>query len=108
MFDSLKDQMKAERIPHSNCGDLNCRGHLTGLTRGDWAEVVCNECGAVVRTVPVSELGKTLTQMELSLELATAICPRCGAVNLLPDFTNVVAFVCEQCGLGVGSAERLL
>jgi DNA-directed RNA polymerase subunit RPC12/RpoP len=53
------------------------------------AEFVCNECGAIVRTVPAETMQKI---MELSLEFATAQCPHCAAVNLAPGFSKLTAF----------------
>jgi hypothetical protein len=35
---------------------------------------------------------KALDAMELEMDFATAKCPHCGAVNLFPGFTEVVAF----------------
>jgi ribosomal protein S27AE len=64
---------------------------------GDQAEIVCTECNAVIRRVPSTELRQTLTEMELSLGISTAICPNCGAVKMAL-FSNLLAFTCEQCG----------
>jgi uncharacterized protein (DUF983 family) len=59
---------------------------------------VCNECGAVLRTVPAAELPKVLHQMELALPAASALCPHCGSVNLFPGFEEIFAFSCKECG----------
>jgi hypothetical protein len=37
------------------------------VIRGDLAEIVCNECQAVVRTVPAAERRRALDEMELTL-----------------------------------------
>jgi hypothetical protein len=87
-------------IPHDSFG-ADCCGCLTGVIRGDQADIVCNECGALVRSVPAADLEQTLTEMELTLELASAMCPHCGAVNLFPGFSEMKAFVCSECGEGV-------
>ena len=50
--------------------------------RGDRAKIVCNECGAVVRTVPAAALQQTLNEMELTLDLCTEMCPHCGKVSV--------------------------
>jgi hypothetical protein len=71
-------------IPHSDFGDVDCCGCLFGIGRGDQADIVCNECNAIVRTVPVADLERTLREMELQGDVASAICPRCGAVHLAP------------------------
>jgi uncharacterized protein (DUF983 family) len=39
--------------------------------------------------------------MELSLDVASEICPKCGAVKLLPGFSRMLAFTCRKCGTGV-------
>ena len=45
------------------------------LSTGDVAETVCNECEAVVRTVPAAELQHPLDDMELTLDVAGAMSP---------------------------------
>jgi hypothetical protein len=67
-------------IPHSDFGDPECCGCLTAVVRDDLAVISCNECGAVVRTVPKAELQHTLDEMESKLDPAIAICRHCGAV----------------------------
>src|SRR5215469_16494815 len=87
-------------IPHADFGDPECCGCLTGELQGDVAVISCNECRAVVRTVPTTELQRTLDEMESKLDLAIAICRHCGAVNLQPGFDWLIAFVCDWCGKG--------
>jgi hypothetical protein len=48
---------------------------LNGVVRGDQADIVCNECGLVVRTVPAADLQKTLDEMELTLDMCSEMCP---------------------------------
>jgi hypothetical protein len=86
--------------PHSDFGDAKCCGCLFPVMRGDQADIVCNECAAVVRTVPAADLKRTFDEMELSLDLTRERCPHCGAVNLFPGFSQVAAFVCKECGRG--------
>jgi hypothetical protein len=57
-----------------------------------------NECDAVIRSVPATELQRTFTEMELTLDLSSAVCPHCGAVNLFPGFSQILAFTCKECG----------
>jgi hypothetical protein len=92
-------------LPHSCFGDPYCCGCLNGVILENRAYIVCNECGAVVQTVPVADLQRTLDQMELTLEVASAECPQCGAVNLLPGFSRVAVFTCKQCGEVVKLAD---
>ena len=64
-------------IPHSDLGDPECCGCFNFFIRGETVEIVCNECNLMVRTVPVADLQKTLTEMELALPVAVAVCPHC-------------------------------
>ena len=41
-------------------------------------KIRCNECNALIRTVPTTDLQRTLTEMELRGDVASAICPHCG------------------------------
>jgi DNA-directed RNA polymerase subunit RPC12/RpoP len=88
-------------LPHSDFGDPDCCGTLWPLERPGQpgtADIICNECDAVVRTVPTADLQRTLDEMESTLEVASAKCPHCGAVNLFPGFTQMLAYVCTECG----------
>jgi hypothetical protein len=82
-------------------GDPDCCGCLNGVIRGDQADVVCNECGTVLRTVPATNVGQTLTELEITLEVASEMCPHCGSVNLFPGFSRMLAFICRNCGKAV-------
>jgi hypothetical protein len=66
-----------------------------GVIRGHQADIVCNECGNVLRTVPLANVGQTLTELEITLEVATEMCPHCGSVNLFPGFAKMLAFTCR-------------
>ena len=92
------EQIVGTALPHSSFGAPDCCGCLNGIIRGDRADIVCNECEALVQTVPATNLQKTFDQMELTLDVASAICPRCGAVYLAPGFSELIAFVCDGCG----------
>jgi hypothetical protein len=93
-----EEQLIATTLPHSSFGDPDCCGCLNGILRGDQADIVCNECDFVVRTVPTAELRQTLTEMELTLDVSSAECPYCGAANLFPGFSEIRAFTCKECG----------
>ena len=82
-------------------GDRECCGCLIAVERGDQADLVCNECGAVVGTIPTSKVQFVMTEMSLANGVAGEICPHCGAVNLFPGFTSMEAYVCCECGQGV-------
>ena len=89
-------------IPHMDFGAPDCCGCLTGRIVGDRGEIFCNECAEVVRAVPAVDLQRTIDERELQLDLAIGLCSHCGAVNLLPGFSRVEAFVCQTCGKGNG------
>ena len=88
-------------LPHQTFGDPECCGCLNGLIRGDHAEVVCNECGQVIRRLPAADLNQAFTEMELTLDVAAEICPFCRSVNLFPGFTEMKAYICQNCDKSV-------
>jgi hypothetical protein len=105
MFD---DQTKAfyTTMAHADFGDEQCCGCLYGVIDGEQGNIICNECSASVRTVPAAELEKTLTEMDLGLDLATVVCRHCRSVNLFPGFSQMHAFVCQQCGKPVSLSTQ--
>ena len=58
-------------LPHSDFGDPDCCGCLNAVIRGNQADIVCNECGTVLRTVPAANVGQTLTELEITLAVAS-------------------------------------
>jgi|SRR5216684_5209328 len=88
-------------IPHAQWGDRECCGCLVVVKRGELSELVCNECSAVVRTVPTSYLSSLVAEMELAGGLAQEVCPHCRSVNLFPGFSKMKAYMCKGCGKGV-------
>jgi hypothetical protein len=65
------------------------------------ADILCNECGAVVRTVSVSEVEITLRNLAQTDTIGSARCTHCGAPNTFPGFSVIEAFICSECGEGV-------
>ena len=61
-------------LAHCDFGDP-C-GYLLPILRGDRADIVYNECAAVARTVSMEDLQHTLDGTELSLDVASEICPK--------------------------------
>ena len=92
------DRYVGTAIPHSDFGDPECGGCLNGVVRGDFAVIQCNECGAIIQSVVAGEIEKALHEMELSLDVASAICSHCGAVHLAPGFAHLLVFICDECG----------
>ena len=56
---------------------------------------------SVARTVPVSDLQRTLDEMELDGDVASAVCPHCGATHSAPGSSMLMAFVCDNCSKAV-------
>jgi phage FluMu protein Com len=90
-------------IPHSSFGAPECDGRLNGIIADDGLALIeCNECGAVIaRAVPASDLKTILVDMELSLDLASILCPHCRSVNLFAAFSRMPAFICKAWGQAV-------
>jgi hypothetical protein len=44
---------------------------------------------------------RTLDEMELEADVASAVCPHYGATHLAPGFSMLMAFVCDNCGEAV-------
>ena len=88
-------------IPHQTVGAPGCCGCLYVRVNGDLADIVCNECEAVIRTVPLSEVEAVVLAMEKTDTICSAVCAHCGSVNMFPGLSVVDMFVCHECGEGV-------
>jgi len=93
-------------IPHSALDAPDCCGCLMVVIDGLTAQLICNECHVLIRAVPAIEVEQRLREMELALSLSSAMCPHCGAVNLFPGLSQVIAFVCHECGEPVTHLDR--
>jgi hypothetical protein len=94
------DELNYPIIPHEDVEKVDCSGCLFVEFRGVEADITCNECGAVVRTVPVERAAAVMVEMA-SGAICSARCPHCGALNTFPRFSAIEAFVCSECGEGV-------
>lgn len=63
-------------IPHEISG-VDCDGCLVVRVRGDQADIVCNECKAVLRTVPVEQATSMMVEIA-SGEICSARCTSCA------------------------------
>jgi hypothetical protein len=89
-------------VPHEFVGGADCCGCLVVEVRGDEADLVCNECLHVVKTVDRADVVPTLTAMLLwQPENYEHNCPHCGALNVFPGFSSMFAYICSRCGQGV-------
>lgn len=87
-------------VAHADFGDPECCGLLVIEPSGREANITCNQCGAVIRTVPAEKAEATLAEMS-SDEICSARCTHCGALNVFPGFSAIDAFICRECGEGV-------
>jgi hypothetical protein len=58
-----EDERPPYMIAHSDHGAPECCGRVRALSRTDDVNFQCDECGAVVRTVPIGEVPATIEQM---------------------------------------------
>jgi hypothetical protein len=94
-------------VPHSDVGDPECCGRLIAVERGDQTDIVCNECGALVRTVPTPEAVRSLLQMAMAHGVCSATCPHCGTLNTFPGWSSMQAYICRECGGGVAVQDSV-
>ena len=64
-----KGNVTGTMFRHANFGGGKCCGCLYGITLGNQAAIVCNECEAVIRTVPAADLQQVLTEMERAVPM---------------------------------------
>jgi hypothetical protein len=88
-------------VPHAERGDSECRGIVMATERGKLADLTCNECGVVVRTVPRVNAKQELLRMAVGLGVCTERCPHCRKVNEFVGFSVMKAYKCVECGEGV-------
>jgi hypothetical protein len=97
-------------IPHESVEKVDCCGCLFVQVRGDQADIVCNECGAVIRTVLAQEAAAVMEALMMEAAagaVCSARCPFCGALNTFPGFSSIDAFVCSECGEGVAAGKSV-
>jgi hypothetical protein len=94
------DELNYPIIPHEDVEEVDCCGCLYVQFRGGEADIICNECDAVVRTVSVEQATAVMLGLA-SGEICSARCPHCGALNTFPGFSTIEAFICSECGEGV-------
>ena len=76
--------------------------------RGDVADLVCNECGLLFdQDVSLALVNVRLAPLATVTEAASATCPHWGASNVFPRFSEIRAFVRQECGEGV-KIERVM
>jgi hypothetical protein len=102
-------------VPHADYGDAECCGIVMPVRNGEYVQLqdipaqnnqmpvdlMCNECGAVIASVPAGEAEQTLLRMAMSGGVCSETCPLCGELNVFPGWTAMEAFTCRFCGNGV-------
>jgi hypothetical protein len=88
-------------LPHSDFGDPECCGLLLPFERGDFVDIICNECGANVQTVEAADLRRTLNEMQLNARSGVGEVPvlqlRESAAGLLPAVGVYLPILRESC-----------
>jgi predicted RNA-binding Zn-ribbon protein involved in translation (DUF1610 family) len=87
-------------VPHAHCCGL-----ITAVRRRAVADLLCNECGAILRTLPADTADDVLAQMAATDTVTSHTCPHCGGLNAFPGFSLMFAYVCRHCGQGVAIDE---
>jgi hypothetical protein len=94
-------------VPHRFVQDVDCCGCLIAIERNQDSDLICNECRALITSVPTPDVEKTLSEMLLSQqEICSATCPHCGAANIFPGLSAIEAYTCSACGQGVSSFQK--
>ena len=57
-----------------------------------------NECGAVIRRMPLGEVEKILRELAQTEEVCTARWSHRRALNTFPGFKSIESFICSECG----------
>jgi len=86
-------------IPHQTLG-THCCGCLYVHVNGGQAEIVCNECEAVNRAVPLADVERVVLELAETDTVCSAICTHCGAVKTFPGMSAIEAFIRSECGEG--------
>jgi len=95
-----RDEQGFPIVPHEVATGADCCGCLVVQVRGDQADITCNECGTVVRTVAVKLASAVMVEMA-STVICSVRCTNCGAMNTFPGFSAIEAFICSACGESV-------
>jgi hypothetical protein len=104
----MQDERGFLIVPHEIATGADCDGCLIVVESGDMVEIKCNSCGLVVDTVPIDRASPRLMELaSVEMEISSARCPHCGALNTFPGFRVIDAFICQECGEGVDIERRV-
>src|SRR6058998_925198 len=94
-------------IPHENVADVDYCGCLMVRTREAQGDIVCNECGGVIRTVPIGNVEAVMLELAQTEMICSANCTHCGTLNIFPGVSVIMSFICRECGEGVDLARSV-
>src|SRR5207253_2792071 len=92
-------------VPHEHVAQVDCCGCLMVQTRGNQAEILCNECGAIIRTVAERDVLSAMLELARTDLICSATCTHCGAPHIFYRMSSMIAFTCRECGEGVDVAQ---
>lgn len=87
-------------IPHGTLG-TGCCGCLIVKVCGDQADIVCNECAAVICTFPFGAVEAAILEMAQTDTFTARAVHVAKPSTLFPGFSTIEAFICSECGEGV-------
>lgn len=85
------------KMTHADVGAAERRQWLDVWSHERGIIVQSNECLYVYSRAAETDCQNAADEMELTLTLATAKCSHCGAVNVFPGLTKMIAFTCLEC-----------
>src|SRR5262245_61714955 len=101
-------------VAHADFGDPECCGIVMPTRNREYVrlrdipaqdtqpvDLMCNECVALIASVPANEDEQKLLSVVVSAGVCSEICPECGEVNVLPGWSAIEAYTCRHCGAGV-------
>jgi hypothetical protein len=65
----------------------------------EYFEFVCSMCHSILLTF--QRLGTQSAESKPARPTAFSRCPHCGELNAFPGFEQILAYVCQHCGMGV-------
>ena len=92
-------------LAHADFGNPDCCGCIFAVNRGEEADIACDECGAIIRTVLPADLRQKLDEMKSQLVLPVGSANTACTVNLFPGFSRMLGFICHECGKGNARQE---
>ena len=56
----------------------------------------------MIQTVPIGDVEVVMLELAQTDTVCSVQCPHCGALNIFPGMSAIMAFICRECGEGVG------